>query len=175
VHAAVNAAIANAFVRRGFTLCTSAISPLCVGCAFTPPRGARNRTVELRQQPCVFVVRMDSARAPDLASSPPRPGRSDLGGYAWLARLADKARAEQAGTAGDYVAYCPISVGFLVRAGVPREEFDALVRSGATDDELVAYFDAHVSPEHKAAANRFVLVTMKEHLDEQDAEESAAR
>jgi hypothetical protein len=109
----------------------------------------------------------------DLTTSFPRSGRTLLGGYAWLARLADKARADASGKAGDYIAYCALSLGFLSRAGVTRRDFDKLVRSGASDDELVAYFDEHVSPEHKQAANDFVLVDMASHLDEQDAEEGA--
>jgi hypothetical protein len=70
----------------------------------------------------------------DLTQAPPRPGRQMLGGYAWLARLADKARAEHAGTVGEYVAYCPLSMGFLRAAGVSRDDFDALVRNGETDE-----------------------------------------
>lgn len=109
--------------------------------------------------------------APNLSTTPPRSGRDMLGRYAWLARLADKARADHAGTAGDYVAYCPLSTGFLTRTGVSADDFDKVVRDGASDAELVAYFDAHVSDAHRDAANRFVLETMASHLDEQDAEE----
>jgi hypothetical protein len=97
-----------------------------------------------------------------------------LGRYAWLARLADKARAAQAGTEGEYVAYCPLSTGFLDRAGVSVDEFDRLVAGGTPDDELVRYFDQHVSDERREAANRFVLEDMASHLDEQDAEEGRA-
>jgi hypothetical protein len=39
--------------------------------------------------------------APDLSTTPPRSGRERLGRYAWLARLADKVRADHADTAGD--------------------------------------------------------------------------
>lgn len=94
-----------------------------------------------------------------------------LGRYAWLARLADKVRAEHAGTQGEYVAYCPLSMGFLNRAGVSKEDFDALIRDNATDQKLVQYFDEHVSFDRREAANRYVLEDMREHLDEQDAEE----
>lgn len=94
-----------------------------------------------------------------------------LGGYAWLARLADKARAEHAGTDGDYVAYCPLSMGFLTRLGVSRTDFDDRVRAGASDEELAAFLDERVRPEQRDAANGFVLETMGSHLDEQDAEE----
>jgi uncharacterized protein DUF5069 len=114
---------------------------------------------------------MEPTTAPDFTKGPPRSGRDLLGGYAWLARLADKARAEHAGTNGDYVAYCPFSLGFLERTKVSRDAFGELIRRGASDEELVTYFDAHVTPEQKKDANRFVLETMRSHLDEEDAEE----
>jgi hypothetical protein len=109
--------------------------------------------------------------APDLSKTPPRPGRTMLGGYAWLGRLADKARAQHAGTEGEYVAYCPLSMGFLRAAGIARNEFDALIGKNASDDELVRFFDERVTPEKRDAANRFVLEDMASHLDQQDAEE----
>jgi hypothetical protein len=94
-----------------------------------------------------------------------------LGHYAWLARLADKIRAEQAGTIGDYTGYCPLSKGFLERAGVTPETFDSLVSQGADDEKLVTYFDRHVPPERREAANRFVLEEHRADLDRQDREE----
>jgi hypothetical protein len=113
---------------------------------------------------------MNSA-ALDLTTSSPRSGRERLGRYTWLARLGDKARADHAGTAGEYIAYCGLSTGFLDRAGVSVDEFDKLVRSGAGDEDLVRYFDAHVDEVHREAANAYVLDDMKSHLDEQDADE----
>ncbi len=112
-----------------------------------------------------------SVTAPDFTKAPPRSGRDMLGGYAWLARLADKARAEQAGTHADYVAYCPLSQGFLHAAGVSDQDFQRLISDGASDDDLVKYFDEHVPAERKTAANHYVLETVASHLDEQDAEE----
>jgi hypothetical protein len=109
--------------------------------------------------------------APDLNTTSPRSGRERLGGYTWLARLADKARAEQAGTGGEYIAYCGLSTGFLDRAGVSVDEFKALIRDGASDTDLVKYFDAHVDDAHRDGANSYVLNDMKSHLDKQDAEE----
>ena len=115
-----------------------------------------------------------NATALDLTKTPPRPGRQMLGGYAWLARLADKVRAEHAGTDGDYIAYCPLSMGFLDAAGVSRDDFDALIRNGESDEQLVQFFNAHVAPEQRDAANRFVLEEMASHLDQQDAEEGVS-
>jgi hypothetical protein len=109
--------------------------------------------------------------APDLSTTVPRSGREMLGRYSWLARLADKVRSDHAGTAGEYIAYCGLSTGFLDRAGVSVDDFDKLIRDGATDADLTAYFDQHVSDQQRASANRFVLDDMKSHLDQQDAEE----
>jgi len=108
---------------------------------------------------------------PDLSKSPPRSGRSMLGHYAWLGRLADKIRAEQAGTSGDYTGYCPLSTGFLERAGVKQDAFDALIAQGADDEKLVTYFDRHVSPASRERANTFVLEEHRTDLDRQDREE----
>jgi hypothetical protein len=109
--------------------------------------------------------------APDLSSAFPRSGRELLGRYSWLGRLADKVRADHAGTAGEYVAYCPISMGFLERTGIARDAFDSLVEQGADDQKLVTYFDRHVSDDQRDSANQFVLEESRGHLDAQDAEE----
>ncbi len=109
--------------------------------------------------------------APDLTKTPPRSGREMLGRYAWLARLADKVRAEHAHTNGTYPGYCPLGMGFLQYAGITRDAFDALIEQGADDTQLVTYFDRHVSEAQREAANRFVLVECRLYLDQQDAEE----
>jgi len=97
-----------------------------------------------------------------------------LGGYAFLARVIDKIQAAHAGTNGEYVGYCPMSLAFLQTAGVSREAFDGVIARGAGDEEIVAYFDAHVSPEKREAANKHILEDFADHLDEQDAEEQAS-
>jgi hypothetical protein len=112
-----------------------------------------------------------SVRAPDFTKAPPRSGRVMLGGWPWLARLADKVRAEQAGTNADYVAYCGISRPFLERCGVSRERFDELIRGGASDEDLVRWFDEHVDGDRREAARRFILEEKAESLTRQDAEE----
>lgn len=108
---------------------------------------------------------------PDLTKTPPRSGRDLLGGYAWLARLSDKVRAEHEGKQGEYIAYCPLSMGFLERTGISPNAFDLLISQDIGDEALVDYFDRHVSSPQRAAANRYVLEEQRENLDEQDAEE----
>ena len=109
---------------------------------------------------------------PDLTKAPPRQGRELLGGrYAWLARLADKVRAQRAGTNGDYVGYCPLSKAYLETVGVTEQTFDGLIDQGADDDDLVAFFDEHVSDERRRHANRFILEENAESLERQDSQE----
>jgi hypothetical protein len=117
---------------------------------------------------------MSTIAGPDLRARPPRSGRETLGRYTWLARLADKARAAHAQTNGDYVAYCPLSIGFLEHAGVSQEVFDQLIEQGASDEQLISYFDKHVSTQSRESANRFILDEHASNLDEQDAEEGRA-
>ncbi|GAC1310867.1 MAG: hypothetical protein NVSMB21_19440 [Vulcanimicrobiaceae bacterium] len=118
--------------------------------------------------------RMPTTHVLDLTTEFPRSGRVEVGGYAWLARLADKARSEEASQGGEYVAYCPLSLGWLERVGVSRIDVHERIRSGASDDELVRFLDGRVAPEQKAAGNRFVLEEMGSHLDEQDEQEGRA-
>ena len=114
---------------------------------------------------------MATLTAPDLSRSAPRSGRTMLGRYAWLARLADKIRATQAGTNGEYVGYCPLSLGFLERAHISTDVFDSLTEQGANDEQLVSYFDRHVSDAQREDANRFILEEHREDIDRQDREE----
>lgn len=97
-----------------------------------------------------------TVQAPDLQHTAPRSGSVKLGGFPWLARLADKARAELAGTAGDYETYCDVSKGFLQRCGVSIEDFSSLIRNGASDAELQRYFERHVDERHRADAENWI-------------------
>lgn len=114
---------------------------------------------------------MTAVIVPDLRTGFPRSGRAMLGGYAWVARLADKARAHKAGLAGDYVAYCPLSLGFLEHLRVPRQDFEARVDSEFSDGALVEFLNSRVSEADRQAANRWMLDEHAQELDEQDREE----
>lgn len=108
--------------------------------------------------------------APDLTKSPPRRGRAELGGFLWLARLADKVRAQHAGTNGDYEGYCPLSKAWLENLGIAQSHFNAVIQTGADDDMLVMFLNRRVDRPRREKANRFI----EEHavdLDRQDAEE----
>ena len=82
-----------------------------------------------------------------------------------------QARADHAGTEAEYIGYCGLSTGFLDRAGVSVDDFDKLIADGASDADLMRYFDEHVSDTQREAANRYVLDDMASHLDKQDEEE----
>lgn len=97
-----------------------------------------------------------------------------LSGFAWLGRAADKARAKQAGTLGDYMSLCPFDKGFLERTGVTEAEFLELINRGVTDEELGSHFERHVAPPKRNEANRWVLEDMASHLAQQDREERHA-
>lgn len=101
----------------------------------------------------------------------PRRGREEYGGYTWLLRVFDKGRAAHAGTIHDYIYPCPLDKGVFERWGITPEQFDAALATAHTDEAILAWVDAHVTPERKAATNRWVLVDKASSLDKQDAEE----
>ena len=112
--------------------------------------------------------------APDLTKSPPRRGRELLGGYVWLARVADIARAQIAGTQGDYVAYDKITTAWLERLSLAQNTFNAVVEMGADDDFLVMFMNRRVDNARRDKVNRFILEEHRADLDKQDREEGYA-
>jgi hypothetical protein len=103
----------------------------------------------------------------------PRRGRERLGDFLWLARVADKARARANGTIFDYIYPCPMDKGVLEHWGVTPGEFDGAIQKHTTDDGLLAWAKDRIPPDRIKAANEWVL-TKKESLDRQDAEEGVA-
>jgi hypothetical protein len=70
----------------------------------------------------------------DLRTQEPRPMSALLGGYTWLPRMIDKARASRAGTLGEYYRYpCPIDRRCLELLGVDAAMF-ADIACAAPDD-----------------------------------------
>jgi len=88
--------------------------------------------------------------APDLTRHPPRSPRARLGGYIYLPRLIDKARAVAGGRAGDYHFGCPFDRRFFAFTGIEAEAFMAEVKSGRGDGELLAYIHAQARPARAA-------------------------
>jgi hypothetical protein len=102
----------------------------------------------------------------DLTTAYPRSPRATIAGLAMAARAADKARAQAAGTIGDYNYDCPMDNKLFAFVGTNGEEFLAAVTStpddhgaeqlltkklaGKSADEIAAY--NHSLVEHQPQA-----------------------
>jgi hypothetical protein len=75
----------------------------------------------------------------DLTKSYPRPGHILLGGYPWLARCIDKARAYNEGTLGDYIYPCPIDKELLGELNFTGEELAEIVDQSKTDEDVLEH------------------------------------
>jgi len=84
--------------------------------------------------------------AKNLAQEAPRSPRVRIGGYALLARMADKGRATLNGTAGEYHFDCPVDNLLFSFKGVKGAEVKPLLASGANDTQIAAWLDAHGTP-----------------------------
>ena len=85
-------------------------------------------------------------KAKDLMQEPPRSPRQRLGDYVLMARMADKGRATLNGTNGEYHFNCPLDNMLFEFKGVSGEEVRQVLLSGASDDELLAWFNQHGTP-----------------------------
>jgi len=72
-------------------------------------------------------------------------GREALGGFLWLARVADKGRAAAKGTIHDYIYPCPMDKGVFERWGITPAEFDAAMREHASDEALLGWLKPRVT------------------------------
>lgn len=79
--------------------------------------------------------------APDLTRQPPRSPQALLGGYALAARALDKCRAALAGRAGPYHFNCSVDRVFLNFSRIKAEDFEQLVATGASDNEVAAWIE----------------------------------
>ena len=82
----------------------------------------------------------------DLTKEPPRSPRDRLGGYALMARMIDKGRADLHGKVGEYHYACPLDQMFFDFKGVQSDEVKQLLGSGATDEQIVDWFSSHGTP-----------------------------
>jgi hypothetical protein len=81
--------------------------------------------------------------AKDLSKEAPASPRTRTRGYAILARMADKGRAELAGTAGGYHFDCPLDKELFDFKGVKVEDVRTMFAEGASDLEIAGWFDSH--------------------------------
>jgi len=101
----------------------------------------------------------------------PRRGRDEFGGYLWLLRAFDKARASADGTIHDYIYPCPMDKGVFERWGLTVAEFDAAVAAHRTDDAILAWLEGRVDAAHRDAANAWLRNDKSANMDRQDSEE----
>jgi hypothetical protein len=88
--------------------------------------------------------------AKDLTKEPPRSPRIRIGGYALLARMADKGRATLNGTAGEYHFDCPVDNLLFGFKGVKGADVRPLLASGTSDEQIAAWLDGHGTPKTAA-------------------------
>jgi hypothetical protein len=101
----------------------------------------------------------------------PRRGRDSYGGYLWLLRAFDKARASAAGTIFDYIYPCPMDLGVFQRWGITAADFDAAVAANGSDETILAWVRERVDAAHRDAANAWLANEKAANLDRQDSEE----
>lgn len=101
----------------------------------------------------------------------PRRGRDEIGGFLWLARVFDKARAARDGTIHDYIYPCPMDRAVFDRWGISSNTFDAAIANLNSDDEILTWLRARVSEKNRDAANRWLADEKASNMDRQDAEE----
>jgi len=75
----------------------------------------------------------------DLTNSYPRGPRERLAGMTMLARTIDKARAQLAGTLGEYVYDCPMDRQLFSTLGIAGDEFLEVVSRSPDDIAVVAW------------------------------------
>ena len=69
-----------------------------------------------------------------------------LGGYVLMARMIDKGRATINGTNGDFHFDCPVDNMLFSFKGVKGDEVRQVLASGASDEEILAWFNSHGTP-----------------------------
>ena len=101
----------------------------------------------------------------------PRRGREQIGGFYWLARVFDKARAARDETIFDYIYPCPLDKGVFERWSITPAQFDEALTTIDTDEAILAWVRSRVSDAQRDVANAWVIDEKKASLDKQDAEE----
>ena len=81
--------------------------------------------------------------AKDLSKEAPRSPRTRIGDYALMARMIDKGRATINGTVGECHFACPLDQNLFEFKGVAADDVKGVLESGASDDEVLAWFNQH--------------------------------
>lgn len=107
----------------------------------------------------------------DLTKEYPRSPRAELDGMKILPRAIDKARAQLAGTLGEYIYYgCGFNLKLFNTLGVTEDEFLDAVRTAPDDDGVLEWIRDYVRPEKQKVEEMNEWV---EHNEPQTAEEKA--
>ena len=103
----------------------------------------------------------------------PRRGRDEYGGFLWILRVFDKARAFKDGTIHDYIYPCPMDRGVFERWGITADEFNRALETCTTDAQILAWVTAHVDAGRRDAAGERLSPDGERlgNLDKQDVEE----
>jgi len=91
----------------------------------------------------------------DLTKSFPRSVRDKLAGVVMIARTTDKAKAEAAGTVGEYHYNCPMDQAVLGLLGIDHEAFLQKVKNAKNDGEIEAYIKDFVAKKSPAEIEKF--------------------
>jgi hypothetical protein len=92
-------------------------------------------------------------KAKDLSKEAPTSPRVRIGGYAILSRMADKGRADIAGTLGDFHFDCPLDNMLFGFKGVKGADVREQLENGASDTEIAAWLDANGTPKTEEEKN----------------------
>ena len=83
------------------------------------------------------------SNAKDLSKQAATSPRVRTGGYAILSRMADKGRADLAGTIGEYHFDCPLDKMLLDFKGVQGSDVREILANGSSDEAVAAWLDSH--------------------------------
>jgi hypothetical protein len=102
----------------------------------------------------------------------PRRARETFGGYDYILRVFDKARAAKAGTIFDYIYPCPIDESVFTSWGITSAEFDAALESCTTDEQILAWLQTRVAADVRDAANAQLHAAWTHKMDKHDRDEN---
>lgn len=89
-------------------------------------------------------------QAKNLTQEAPSSPRVRVGGYALLARMADKGRASLNGNTGEYHFDCPLDNYLFGFKGVQGADVKELLAKGASNEDVAKWLDTHGTPKTAA-------------------------
>lgn len=90
------------------------------------------------------------SHAKDLSKEAPTSPRVRTGGYSILARMADKGRADIAGTLGEFHFDCPLDNMLFDFKGVKGPDVRQQLERGSSNEEIASWMDANGDPKTDA-------------------------